>query len=215
MLRSFTPHGSHRVYTFVTSRGRIRACMQRFENITIDVYTLNVHCTNLRSAEQGTVPPTSGVHCTGRPTGDVPRSCAESICLPASVYINIGLSCWRFQSLTTSTSTPRACGKAKVSFSFLFSGKSSRVTRHVIRDVNPSIREAEYDNTLTLCLGCCGRLHIFFSLLMTSTPVIAFIRIRFSEYSTVTAMIPAEESASSGIKLFLSYFPISPIRIIA
>jgi len=66
-------------------------------------------------------------------------------------------------------------------------------------------------HTLTLCRGGCGLLKVFFfSLVMTSTPLSVCIRIRFSEYSTVPAMIPAEESVSSGIKLILSYFPISP-----
>ena len=42
--------------------------------------------------------------------------------------------------------------------------------------------------------------------MMTSTPVRVCIRIRFSEYLAVPAMIPAEEPASSGIKLI---FPTS------
>jgi len=61
---------------------------------------------------------------------------------------------------------------------------------------------------LTLCLGVCGRLHVFFPLVTTSTPISVCIRIRFSEYLAVPAMIPAEESASSGIKLiFLPDIP--------
>ena len=49
---------------------------------------------------------------------------------------------------------------------------------------------------------------------MTATPVSVCIRIRVSVYSVVTGMIPAEESAISGIDLIL-LLPDVPIRIIA
>ena len=105
------------------------------------------------------------------------------------------------------------------SFSFLFSGNNL----HVWQDMSSgtSIRQHERPNMIhkltydwVAVAGC--RIHLFcFSIVMNSTPVSVCIRVRFSEYSTVLTMTPAEESTSSGIQLILSYLQISPIRTIA
>ena len=159
----------------------IRTPMQIFENNAMDLFTyVNVHCTNLRNIWAGYSP--TNKWCLPKLLRRVQVvklvvSTKDSICgCSASLCINIQVgrsSPWWLQQLFD-----KLVENEGFSLLLLLWEKSSRVTGYVIRDINPSAWQAEYDtytHLMTKCLRLLGgvagfRLHLFFlPLVMTST----------------------------------------------
>jgi len=156
MLGSSTPRGSHTVYTFGKSRGRIRAYLQIIENIVTDVYTLrNVHCTNLEISRAGYSP--SNKWC-------LPHRPSNMWCSPK--LRRIDMIAWKliYQHRPHVLADrvhddidihSASLWKIEGFFFLLFilRLKFSRVARHIIMDFNSTRWEAECDTYTHLMPG--------------------------------------------------------------
>jgi hypothetical protein len=139
----------------VRQMGRIRAWMQKIGNIETDLYTLvNVHWTNLEISWAGYSPYNKWcpLH---RPSNRwcPPKLLRRRIHMRVFLLVYISVSADRAGGSSPClhrNSLDKFVEKWKILFFFLL---SSRLTRHIIRDIYVATSETEYDTYTHLMTG--------------------------------------------------------------